>query len=50
MQEQQPAQAVCLTGEEISAYSAAAPADDARFIAVFAHSLEHAPRMRCYPV
>ena len=37
-----PAQAVFLTGEEISAYSAAAPADDARFIAVFAHSLEHA--------
>jgi hypothetical protein len=37
-----PAQAPFLTGEEISAYSAAAPADDARFIAVFAHSLEHA--------
>ncbi|MGA8479119.1 MAG: hypothetical protein WB696_14280 [Chthoniobacterales bacterium] len=37
-----PAQAVFLAGEEISAYSAAAPADDARFIAVFAHSLEHA--------
>jgi hypothetical protein len=37
-----PAQAVFLVGEEISAYSAAAPADDARFIAVFAHSLEHA--------
>jgi hypothetical protein len=30
-----------LTGEQNEAYRAAAPADDARFIAVFAHSLEH---------
>jgi hypothetical protein len=37
-----PGQAVFLTGEEISAYSAGEPADDARFVAVFAHSLEHA--------
>jgi len=36
-----PAQAVFLTGEEISAYSAGEPADDARFVAGFAHSLEH---------
>jgi hypothetical protein len=36
-----PAQAVFLTGEEISAYNAGEPADDARFVAGFAHSLEH---------
>jgi hypothetical protein len=30
-----------LTGEQNEAYRAAEPADDARFIAVFAHSLEH---------
>ena len=37
-----PAQAVFLPGEERDAYLAAQPADDARFVAVFAHSLEHA--------
>ena len=35
------AQTNVLTGEEKDAYIAAAPADDARFLAVFAHSLEH---------
>src|SRR6185295_3676198 len=30
-----------LTGEQNEAYRAAEPADDARFIDVFAHSLEH---------
>ena len=30
-----------LTGEQNEAYRAAEPADDARFIGVFAHSLEH---------
>ena len=30
-----------LTGEQNEAYRAAEPADDARFVAVFAHSLEH---------
>ena len=37
-----PQQAVFLTGSETDAYLAGEPADDARFIAVFAHSLEHA--------
>jgi hypothetical protein len=37
-----PAQAVFLTGAERDAYLAAEPVDDARFVAVFAHSLEHA--------
>jgi hypothetical protein len=37
-----PAQAVFLPGDDRNAYLAAAPADDARFIATFAHSLEHA--------
>jgi hypothetical protein len=37
-----PQQAIFLTGEERDAYLSAEPADDARFIAVFAHSLEHA--------
>jgi hypothetical protein len=37
-----PAQAVFLVGEESNAYLAGEPADDARFVAVFAHSLEHA--------
>jgi hypothetical protein len=37
-----PAQAIFLTGAERDAYLAAEPADDARFVAVFAHSLEHA--------
>ncbi len=33
--------AIYLTGEEKGAYLAGEPADDARFVAVFAHSLEH---------
>jgi hypothetical protein len=37
-----PAQAVFLVGTERDAYMAGEPADDARFIPVFAHSLEHA--------
>ncbi len=36
-----PSQGVFLVGEERDAYLAAEPADDARFITVFAHSLEH---------
>jgi hypothetical protein len=36
-----PSQSVFLTGEEKGAYLAGEPADDARFVAVFAHSLEH---------
>ena len=36
-----PSQSVFLTGDQKAAYLAAEPADDARFIAVFAHSLEH---------
>jgi len=36
-----PAQAVFLVGEERDAYLAGEPADDARFVPVFAHSLEH---------
>ncbi|HKW12532.1 MAG TPA: DUF4331 family protein [Gemmatimonadaceae bacterium] len=36
-----PSQTPFLTGEENEAYRAAEPADDARFIAVFAHSIEH---------
>ncbi len=36
-----PAQAVFLVGGERDAYLAAEPAEDARFVAVFAHSLEH---------
>jgi hypothetical protein len=36
-----PSQSIFLTGEEKSAYLAGEPADDARFVAVFAHSLEH---------
>jgi hypothetical protein len=36
-----PSQSVFLTGDQKAAYLAAQPADDARFIAVFAHSLEH---------
>ncbi len=36
-----PSQGVFLPGEERDAYLAAEPAGDARFIAVFAHSLEH---------
>ena len=34
-------QSVFLPGDEKTAYQAAQPADDARFIPVFAHSLEH---------
>jgi hypothetical protein len=37
-----PAQAVLLVGEERDAYLAGEPANDARFVAVFAHALEHA--------
>jgi hypothetical protein len=36
-----PAQAVFLVGTERDAYLAGEPADDARFIPIFAHSLEH---------
>jgi Domain of unknown function (DUF4331) len=36
-----PSQAPLLTGDEKAAYLAGEPADDARFVAVFAHSLEH---------
>src|ERR1700722_3098671 len=36
-----PSQSVFLSGEEKGSYLAAEPADDARFVAVFAHSLEH---------
>src|SRR5258707_5349938 len=37
-----PQQAVFLTGAESADYLAGEPADDARFVAVFAHSLQHA--------
>ncbi len=37
-----PSQSVFLTGNDKAAYLAAEPSDDARFIPVFAHSLEHA--------
>ncbi len=36
-----PSQSVFLTGDQKAAYITADPADDARFVAVFAHSLEH---------
>jgi hypothetical protein len=36
-----PSQSVFLTGEQKGAYLAGEPADDARFVPVFAHSLEH---------
>ena len=36
-----PAQAVFLVGSERAAYHAGEPANDARFIGVFAHALEH---------
>jgi Domain of unknown function (DUF4331) len=36
-----PAQAVFLVGTERDAYMAGEPADDDRFVPVFAHSLEH---------
>jgi hypothetical protein len=36
-----PSQEPFLTGDEKAAYLAGEPADDARFVAVFAHSLEH---------
>ena len=39
-----PAQAVFLVGTEREAYMAGEPADDARFVPVFAHSLEHTGR------
>ena len=37
-----PAQAVFLVGEERDAYLTGEPADDGRFVPIFAHSLEHA--------
>src|SRR5580698_7370647 len=37
-----PRKAVFLVGSEREAYLAGEPANDARFIAVFAHALEHA--------
>jgi hypothetical protein len=37
-----PAQAVFLVGTERDAYLAGEPANDARFVALFAHALEHA--------
>ena len=37
-----PAQTPFLAGDAIEAYTAAEPADDRQFVAVFAHSLEHA--------
>src|SRR6476660_581159 len=39
-----PAQAVFLVGTEREAYMAGEPADDDRFVPVFAHSLEHTGR------
>ena len=36
-----PSQTPFLTGDQNDAYRAGEPADDARFVAVFAHSLEH---------
>jgi Domain of unknown function (DUF4331) len=39
-----PAQAVFLVGTERDAYMAGEPADDDRFVSVFAHSLEHTGR------
>jgi len=39
-----PAQAVFLVGTERDAYMAGEPADDDRFVPVFAHSLEHTGR------
>ncbi|MFL6416335.1 MAG: hypothetical protein ACJ74Y_11795, partial [Bryobacteraceae bacterium] len=36
-----PSQAVFLTGEQKGAYLAGEPVDDASFVAIFAHSLEH---------
>ncbi len=36
-----PSQSVFLTGDQKAAYMAASPAEDARFVAVYAHSLEH---------
>jgi hypothetical protein len=39
-----PAQAVFLVGTERNAYMAGEPADDDRFVPVFAHSLEHSGR------
>jgi hypothetical protein len=36
-----PSQSVFLTGDEKAAYLAAQPVDDAQFVRVFAHSLEH---------
>ena len=36
-----PSQSVFLTGSEQAAYFAAGPSEDGRFVAVYAHSLEH---------
>jgi len=37
-----PAQSIFLPGDERNVYLAAEPADDSRFVAAFAHSLQHA--------
>jgi hypothetical protein len=36
-----PSQSIFLTGEQKGAYLAGEPVDDAQFVAIFAHSLEH---------
>src|SRR4051812_4077569 len=36
-----PSQSIFLTGDQKGAYLAGEPAEDARFVAIFAHSLEH---------
>jgi hypothetical protein len=36
-----PSQSIFLTGEQRAAYLAGEPADDARFVPIFVHSLEH---------
>ena len=36
-----PSQSIFLTGEQKGVYLAGEPADDAKFVAIFAHSLEH---------
>ena len=42
-----PLQAVFLSGEERDAYLSGQPADDARFVGVFAHQLEHTGGYTC---
>jgi len=41
-----PSQSVFLTGEKKAAYTCCGAADDARFVPVFAHSLEHTGGIR----